>query len=167
MAPTIVVGTNSYATEAESLTILEEFVFASSWPFALNRVPSLITAFYDIGQFDLIDPVTGVAVDASAAPTPVKQAQCIIAHAFSQNPTIANQNGVGGTNIKSAGAGSARVTFFRPEDKTRFPVAALRLLQPYLSGGSSSGIGGSCATGVDGVSSFGSGGSEGLSEGFK
>ena len=55
MVATIVVGTNSFVTESESLTILEEYVHAGAWATAINRVTSLITAFYDIDGFVLTD----------------------------------------------------------------------------------------------------------------
>ena len=165
MTATIVVGTNSYATEAESATILEEFVHAGNWAFALNRVPALITAFYDISQFTLTDPVTGVVIDPSAAPSPIKQAQSLLAFEYSQKPALATASGHGGTNISSVKAGSAQVQFFRPEDKSRFPTLVLRLLAPYL--GIGSGVLGSYASGTGASTSFKSGGEEGLTESFK
>jgi hypothetical protein len=167
MAPSIVVGTNSYVTEAESNTILEEFVLpaAQAWPFSIVKVPSLITAFYDISSFTLIDPTTGLEVDPNAAPTPVKQAQALLAAEYSSNPKTAAARGQGGSNIKSVGAGSAKVSFFRPEDKTRFPSIVGRLLAPYLTASSSS-VFGSFASGTDGVSSFENEGGQ-LTEGYK
>jgi hypothetical protein len=166
MVATIVVGTNSFVTEAESNTILEEFVQAGPWATALNKVTALITAFYDITTFELFDPDTGLAVDPNNAPLPVKQAQSLWALDLSQDPSKANSQGVGGTNISSVGAGSAKVSFFRPEDKGRFSPAVSRLLTPYLVGNTAGTILGSCASGADGVSSFKEAGS-GLTEGYK
>lgn len=167
MAATIVVGTNSYVTEAESLTILEEFVHAGAWITTTKRVTSLITAYYDIAHFTLTDPDTGVAVDPLSAPTAVKQAQCLLAFDYSQDPTLAEASGQGGTNTKSAKAGSAAVEFFRPEDKTRFPSLVQKFIGPYISTPSGS-IVGSCASGTDGVSEFKEGlFNEQLTEGYK
>lgn len=165
MVATITVGTNSFVTDAESLTILEEFVHAGAWSTALNRVTSLITAYYDITNLTLIDPDTSLPVDASSAPTAVKQAQSLLAFDFSQKPALATASGQGGTNVKSVGAGSARVGFFRPEDPTRFPTIVQRLLAPFLTSTSGS-LAGSCATGTDGTSSF-LGTNNQLNEGYK
>lgn len=165
MAPSIVVGTNSFVTEAESRTILEEFVHAGAWEFSLNRVSSLITAFYDITTLTLTDPDTGVEINAASAPTPVKQAQSLLAFDLSQKPGLVSESGHGGTNISSVGAGSAKVSFFRPETKGRFPTLVRRLLQPYL-GSAAASISGSLASGTGAASSFDCP-PETLSEGFK
>lgn len=168
MVATIVVGTNSYETEAEADTYLEAAVHGTAWATATNKVESLITAYRDISLMTLVDPVTGLAVDPSSAPQPVKDAQSELALVLSSSPASAQASGQGGTNIKSAGAGSAKVVFFRPEDKTRFPTIVSRLLAPYIGAGASAagGIQGSCASGVDGTSSFDTGGSL-LTEGYK
>lgn len=64
-------------------------------------------------------------------PTEVQEGTYELAEAVLGNAEASNTANTG-QNIKVAGAGSARVEFFRPTAGSVFPVAAQRLLGPFL-----------------------------------
>ena len=91
-----------------------------------------------------------------------------LAFELSQDPSQEGKSG-SGSNVKSVGAGPAKVAFFQPgrdvsgNKGTRFPSIVQRLLAPFLAG---DGLG-IIVTGTDGESSFTECDEFGLSQGFK
>jgi len=130
---------------------------------------SLVSATRWIEQIGLTDPDAGTeivpTVDDTDVPVLVIEGAYELARALILDPAILDNQSNSGNNIKAAGAGSARVEFFRPSDGTTFPKAVMRLLAPYISSRSANLFG--CATGTGGKSSFKDAAFPGLTEGFK
>lgn len=186
---TLTIGVNSYATRNEANTYLDASVRAEAWkPLpGSDKDRALISAFREIEkakyqgvrtggdsqvtQFprDGIANIDGIDRSGDApAPIEVKEAQMELAFDLSQDPSLEGKSG-SGSNVKSIGAGSAKVAFFQPgrdssgNKGTRFPTIVQRLLAPFLAGG---GLG-IIATGTGGESSFTECDEFGLSQGFK
>ena len=108
----------------------------------------------------------GVAVDSADVPQSVEDACILLAGSIAMDPAAAGA-GTSGSNIRSVGAGSTKVEFFRRtrgvslQDETAFALVA-GLLAGAGSGASLYGG----ATGTDGVSSFEHLGSPGIGKGF-
>lgn len=110
----------------------------------------------------------GEAVDTgSDVPTDVENATILMAGSITLDATNADA-GTSGSNIKSVGAGSARVEFFRPT----IPGAALQdetvynLLRCWLSGSAAAASLFGLASGTDGTSEFCDVNSPALNDGY-
>lgn len=183
------VGVNSYVDREDATEYLRFSARAQAWlslePDVQNR--SLIAAFRLIETARYAGVRTGGdsqttqfprdgiknrdGIDQSGiapAPQDVINAQIEYAFELSQDVGVETASG-SGSNVKSVGAGSAKVAFFQPgrdaqgNRGTRFPLLVQRLLGPYLAGPSF----GVTATGTDGESSFECEDRFGLSEGYK
>ncbi len=186
---TLAVGTNSYATRVETNAYLDESVRGAPWKDVSNadKDRALISAFREIEKAKYVGVRTGGAaqvtqfprdgivncddIDRSGddpAPIEVQEAQMEFAFELSQDPTLEGKSG-SGSNVKSVGAGKAKVAFFQPgrdasgNKGTRFPTIVQRLLGCFLAGPAF----GVVATGTDGESSFDECDEFGLSKGFK
>lgn len=161
MVSSLVVGTNTYQSQGDANTLLGDWIHTSAWAAVPSptKDKALITAFRDIELLNLIDPDTGSAIDASAAPVAIKSAQAELAFTYSQDADAASSATSDGTNIRSVGAGSAKVAFFAPKDGTRFTARVMNWLKPYIAA-SASAAGTTAASYVSGAcdaSSFDSG----------
>lgn len=107
----------------------------------------------DFPRTGLVD-CDGDAVGETAYPKDIKEAQYNLAFEMSQDPESAASAGQG-SNVKSVGAGSAKVEFFRPESNTiRFPVQVQSLLKCYLAGSTALSMIGGFRGGADNPSTF-------------
>jgi len=160
MVSTLVVGTNTYATLAESNTYLGDSIDSGNWDFLGDddKTKALISAFrllekqsYSGTKTDPLQtaafPRTGLschgaAVDSVTVPEDVESAQIELAYALSQDPTLATQANTG-TNEKRLQAGSASIEFFNSTDgsggylASRFPANVQELLNCDLASSSS------------------------------
>jgi hypothetical protein len=102
-------------------------------------------------------PRDGISGGADGeTPAAVVAATCELASAFISGETDALTSPSTGSNtIRSLRAGSVAIDYFLPDAiaATRFPLIIQELLGRYLAG-SSGGVSGPVATGVDGCSSF-------------
>lgn len=100
-------------------------------------------------------------------PTAVKHAQFELAFEINADPDLELSSG-SGSNIKAAGAGSARVEYFRAqEDERRFPVPVQELLACFLAGDTAAALGAGFRSGEGGRSMFENWPCEfGLTEGY-
>lgn len=104
----------------------------------------------------------GAVVSNSEVPIEVQDATILLAGSIALDSEQANA-GRGGSNIRSVGAGSARVEFFKPvaggplQDETAFA-----LIRGFLASNTAGLVG--CASGTDGTSQFDEG--YGLTEGY-
>lgn len=161
MVSALVVGTNTYVTLAEANTYLADSVRAAAWDFLDDgtKAQCLITAtrIFQKQAWSgektnpaqaLFFPATGLtdkqglSVDSSVVPQQVKDAECEFAFDLSQDSSLETSGGTG-SNVQSLGAGSARISYFRPTggvDGTgspRFGPDVLELIGPFLGGAGS------------------------------
>lgn len=100
----------------------------------------------------LTDGVTPVTI--ANAPDGVLNAAYELAAALVKTPSLSLAANTG-KNIESVGAGSAQVTFFGPEDGSRFPPTIERLLAPFRPDATSAEWpGGSRSSGTGACSDF-------------
>ena len=185
----VVVSVNSYVTRDQTSAYLRLSPRAQVWfdiePDVQDR--SIVGAFREIEkaryvgvrtggdsqvtQFPRDGIVNNDDIDRSGdapAPIEVQEAQMEYAFEMSQDPELEGKSS-SGSNVKSVGAGSAKVAFFQPgrdasgNKGTRFPTIVQRLLGSFLAGTNIR----VTATGTDGESSFTECDEFGLSEGFK
>lgn len=154
----LTVGTNTYVTDVEFQAYIAQSIHALSLVTTSGtREAALVSAFRMIerqvyeGEQTVAPPTQtasfprtgltdayGAEVDDATVPQQVEDAQCELAIALLGNAAGASA-GAGGpsSNIKSLGAGSARIEYFRPNASTwgtgRFPVPVMDLLAPFLS----------------------------------
>ena len=186
---TITVGTNSYVPRTQANTYLDESVRGAPWKdvSGADRDRALISAFREIEKAKYVGVRTGGDAQVtqfprdgivncddidrsgdSPAPIEVQEAQMEYAFELSQDPTLETSSG-SGSNVKSVGAGTAKVAFFQPgrdssgNKGTQFPTIVQRLLGCFLAGPSF----GVTATGTDAESSFTECDEFGLSKGFE
>jgi hypothetical protein len=69
--------------------------------------------------------------DIDGPPAEVQQACALLAADIAAQPKLGD-SGSTASNVKSVGAGSARVEFFRPTEGAPLPTAAFDLLRPLL-----------------------------------
>lgn len=174
--PTLVVGTNTYITQAETDTYLSSSVRATSWEFldSDSKDRAILTAFrifekqnwqgVPVGGVGTTPhfPATGLtdcdgnAVSSASVPQEVKDAQAELAFDLTQDSGLETTGGTG-SNVKRVQAGSARVTFFNQTggaDGTgsrRFKPQIHELIGCFLEGSAGSPP---KATGSDVSSSF-------------
>jgi hypothetical protein len=174
MVSTLVVGTNTYVTNAEADTYLEDSITGGPWAFLDEETQdrSLISAFRILAKQpwagsktdpdQLADfPRTGIecngeTVDSALVPEDIKSAQIELALLLGQDPTLANSSNTG-SNTKRLQAGSASVEYFNSTDgsggtqASRFPPQIQELLNCYLGSGSSASAAEAFGTGCESI----------------
>ena len=99
---------------------------------------------------------TGEDITDGTTPDDIFYAQAWLAGAILVDNAASAASGEG-SNVKSVGAGSAAVSFFRPtigtSDDTRLPTVANDYTKCYTDAGTSSGIAGPSVTGTDAIDS--------------
>lgn len=94
----------------------------------------------------------GTPVPTNDVPKEVENACILTAGSINLDPEVSNQGGTG-TNTKKVEAGSAKVTFFRPQSGVAYQdTTAYTLIRPFLE--SSTSTLGILASGTDGTSTF-------------
>lgn len=108
----------------------------------------------------------GTAVASVGVPSAVRDATILLAGTMVTVPA-AGDAGSSSSNIKSVGAGSARVEFFRPTQGVALrDETAYALLAPFLAATAGGVVSGACVTGNEGTSSFTDATYPGLTEAF-
>lgn len=157
MVSTLVVGTNTYVTNAEADAYLEDAVNGGPWAFLSeeDQDRALITAFRLLQKQSWAGSKTdpdqvaafpragvtcnGEAVDETEVPPAVEDAQIELALALTQDPTLVTAANTG-SNTKRLQAGSASIEFFNSTDgssgitASRFPPQVQELLNCFLAG---------------------------------
>lgn len=150
-------GTNSYGTRAEADAYFEDSLRKEVWYSftASKRDQSLIEATRILeripyrgtktspsqaleypreGLFDIND----IALTGTEALAVMKEAEFEYAIFLLGKPSAINETDSSGkANVKSAGAGSAKVEFFRPQKSIRFPLSIRELIGSFISGAGS------------------------------
>lgn len=167
---TLVVGTNSYISAANSDTYFSVSLRAETWDGYDTELKekALITATRMMdrqtwqgaktssGQA-LEWPRSGVydkygnSVDSASVPVAITNATCELAFSLLSDPAVETNSNTS-KNIKSVKAGPTGVSYFRPTRGGRFPTIIQELIGQYL--GSYGGISAPAVTGNDGESSF-------------
>lgn len=166
----LVVGTNSYITVTEADTYFEDAIHADFWEDATSddKGKALVTAARMLDRQDWQgskygDPQTmefprsgltdknGDAVDETAVPQEVMDAQAELALALLENPALQSASSTG-TNFKKLKAGSAEVEYIRATSGPRFQTIIDELIGLWLSG--SSHYSGPFVSGADNESSL-------------
>ena len=175
--PSLVVGTNTYVTEAQADAYLGDSVNGTQWTAltSTQKCQHLISAFrlLELQRWagtKTVDtqtaqwPRTGVtcngeAVDPNTVPTRIENGQIELANAIVLNPNLlTSPTGTTTAGIKRARAGSAEVEYFRNNPSSRilgnqrFPVPVQELIGCFLAGTPVSAS--ALATGTDGESQF-------------
>lgn len=162
---------NSYVTLSNANAYHELSLHAANWNDTTTerREQALVTATRMIDRQNwkgqktdpaqpLAWPRTGVTrndgstVDPNTLPPELILATYELALALLDNVAVQSQ-GDTGSNIKSLGAGSAQLSFFRPTTGTRFPTIIQELMGQFLSA-TGLPIGTAVVKGNDGVSVF-------------
>lgn len=152
MVSTLVVGTNTYVTQAEATTYLDDSARASAWQFvgSDDKDRALLTALREIDKQifegaktvstqELEFPRTGLtdkdgnSVASDSVPEVVKNAQMELAYEISQSSSLEGSTGTADNN-KRIKAGSVEVERFRPVSGTRFPQIVQEYLRAFLRG---------------------------------
>ncbi len=108
----------------------------------------------------------GTPVTTTDVPQEMEDATALIAGSINLEATAAD-SGSSGSNTKKVQAGTAAVTFFRPQAGTVLQdVSAFELIKQWLEGFGVDAKTGNLATGTDGVSSFCDLDEFGLNRGF-
>lgn len=148
---TITVGTDSYISLADSNTYFGNNIRNDEWEIlddtVKERALKTATKFLDRQTWmgsktsdaqALAWPRSGVtdrygtAVSSASVPQQVKDAQCELALALIQD-TAVETNKNSGKNIKFLRAGSAAVSFFRPQTGGRFPTIVQELIGQFMA----------------------------------
>lgn len=153
-AAIIVLDTNSYAVLADADAYFNSSIRADNWDaFDLikkqqglveatrvlerqtyqgeKEVPSQNLAFPRTGLKDK----EGVELTGPDSLAIAQEAQFEYALFLLENmKKLGERDSTGKSNLKSAGAGSAKVEFFRPQKSYRFPLAVQELLGEFISG---------------------------------
>ena len=97
----------------------------------------------------------GTAVDSTVYPLEIVYACYELAYLILTNPAIvSDRSTTRAGNVASVGAGSAKVSFFRPQAGAAVPPSVWAYISQFMAGRLNSSIGVGAATGTDGVSSF-------------
>lgn len=132
--PTVDIGGTEYAVYADVATadayLAADFTRAAIWDALTEdqKEMALVTATRVLQSLAWID---GVPSTEAPVITAVEQACAVFACDIATNPTLADSPS-GGSNVKSVGAGSARVEFFGPTTGTPLPPAVFRLISSML-----------------------------------
>lgn len=174
--PALVVGTNTYVTQAEANTYLSASVRATTWEFldSDSKDRAILTAFrvFERQNWEGVPvggagttphfPATGLTdkdenpVSSATVPQQIEDGQIELAYSLTQDSALEDKAGQG-SNVKKVEASSARVTFFNQtggqdgEGSTRFPVAVQELVGQFLEAAS---VPTPTADGTDATSSF-------------
>lgn len=183
----LVEGTNSYGNRSEADDYFDDSINFATWDAYTNaqKDQGLVEATRvlerqqwggekEVPSQDLHFPATGLidcsgnAVTAAESLEIMQEAQYEYALALLGNSDLLTTRDATGTNIKKLEAGSAKITYFRPETGSRFPLSVTELVSCFFLGASSTGsLSGSYASGTDDSSSFTDLSSTyGLSKGF-
>lgn len=158
MVSALVVGTNTYATNAFADTYLGDSIRAAAWEGLEEdqQNQSLISAARLLEKQCWLGTRTvesqpmkwprtgvidaeGIAQDPLLMPLDLQRGQVELAFELSQDPTL-EQSLTTGTNISRVKAGSAEVDFFRPggpfgtAGATRFPTVVQEYIGQFLCG---------------------------------
>ncbi len=170
----LVVGTNSYASQADADTYFANSTRATTWSAftsdqkdeglidatrLLERLswqgtktnPSQTLEFPRDGLVDC----NGEPVSSAESLIQISEAEFEYAIAILSDSSVLTSTDVTGKNIKKLEAGSAKITFFRPTTGSRTPLLVNEIISCFLLGSISSGVsGGSVVTGTSDSSSF-------------
>lgn len=182
----LVVGSNSYGSQAEADTYFEDSINGGIWTAFTSTLKDqgLVTATRqlelqswqgekEVPSQDLDFPRTGLidcegnSVTANESLEIAKEGQFEYAFALLQNPSILTTTNNTGTNTKKIEAGSAKITYFRPERGSKYPLPVLNIMKCFFLGNSSSDATSMSVSGNCDSSSFTGDDRYGLIEGFK
>lgn len=141
---------NSYVTQAAAVTYFADMLGPVADAFtaatSANRDKALVTATRRIDMLAFAGEKTVEAQTlefprdgAVTLPDAIVEATYELAGAYLHKPSLIAAEDTG-SNIKRAKAGSAEVEYFTPMAGNRFPIAAWRLLAPFLPGYDEAGL---------------------------
>lgn len=182
----LVVGSNSYGSQAEADTYFADSINNSIWTAfsSTQKDQGLVTATRqlelqawagekEVPSQDLDFPRVGLtdcegnSVSAAESLEIAKEGEFEYALALLQDPSLLNSTNTTGTNTKKIEAGSAKITFFRPQSGSKYPLQVLTIMNCFFLGNSSSAATSMSVSGNCDSSSFTNDKSNGLVEGFK
>jgi len=180
----LAVGTNSYGSRAEADAYFADSIKGDDWAAIADakKDQGLVEATRVLEREhwsgakedplqDLDFPRTGLTcnsedVTAAESLETIKTAQFEYALDIIAKPAILNVNDPTGlNNIKSAGAGSAKVEFFSPSKSSKYPETVKDIINCFLAG-SSAEVTGSYVSGACDDSSFDDPDLYGLTQGY-
>lgn len=170
----LVEGVNSYGNRADADAYFADSINSIAWLVfsTAQRDQGLVSATRvlerqewagekEVVLQDLDFPRTGLTdcsrgdVTADESLEIIQEAQYEYALALLSNPKLLTTRDATGTNIKKVEAGTAKVTYFRSQVGTRFPLSVTELVSCFFLVADSSGsISGSFASGTCDSSSF-------------
>jgi len=128
---TVTISGNDYTTIADVATadlyLAASAAYAALWT-ALSVDAKGQALVGSARRFDRLDWLDGATPTAEQD---VIDASIILAAQISVDPSVAQGEGTG-SNLKAAGAGSAKVEFFRPEIGKAFTADIMALISPFL-----------------------------------
>ncbi len=128
---TVTIGGNDYTTIADVATadlyLAASAAYAELWT-ALSVDSKGQALVGSTRRFDRLNWLDGATPTAEQD---VIDASIILAAQISEDPSVAQGEGTG-SNIKTVGAGSAKVVFFRPEIGKAFTADIQALISPFL-----------------------------------
>ena len=157
----LVVGSNSYGSRAEADTYFNDSLRKATWAAVVSatkdqglieatriferqawagekEVPSQDLAF---GRTGLTDK-DGVSLTPAETLEVVKEAQFEYALFLITDPAQIGTREATGSNVKKLEAGSAKVTYFKRINGTRFPLTVTDLIGDWFGGDRGSNVGG-------------------------
>ncbi|MBL4904288.1 MAG: hypothetical protein JKY62_16820 [Desulfocapsa sp.] len=180
----LTVGSNSYGSRTEANTYFGDSINSDIWTAFSNtkKDQGLVEATRllerelwqgtkEVALQDLHFPATGVtdcagvAVDPADTLETAKVGQFEYALALLNKPSLLNSTDATGTNLKQAGAGSAKVIFFKPKKGSKYPLQVLSVMKCYFAG--SDGGTGMVSSGTGDSTSFDDCNSYDVTQGFK
>lgn len=183
----LVVGVNSYGSRADANTYFLDSINNTVWNSytdeqkdqGLVEATRILERQLWAGEKedpmqDLEFPRTGLTDCYGDPVTPaesletIQQAQFEYALDLLNDPGLLSNSDATGTNIKKLEAGSAKITYFRPQNGTRYPLTVNDIIKCFFLGANATGsITGSFASGTCDNSSFTDpDGDYGLNEGY-
>ena len=174
--PNLIVGENTWATEAQANEYLDASVSAISWEAfdTDQRARALVSAFRILSRADF-DPSKFVLGQTDPVPANIINAQIEYAALIAADPTLVSAvTGDQQAGTKALGAGSARIEFFNNNPNAqiagsrRYPSAVHELITPCLAGngaGAGAALFGGVVSGNEDESSF-TGNPKSLTRGF-
>ncbi len=181
----LVVGGNSYGSQAEADTYFADSINNTLWSAysSAQKDQGLVTATRqlelqawdgtkEVDSQDLDFPRTGLtdcegnSVTADESLEIAKEGQFEYALALLQDSSLLTTTNVTGTNIKKLEAGSAKITYFRPEKGSKYPLQVLSIMKCFFLGNSSTDATSMSVSGNDDCSSFTDSDQYGLVRGF-
>ncbi len=169
----LVVGENSYASQAEADAYFADSLRAAQWNGYTTEQKDAglieVTRIMERGTYKgekevptqaLAFPRSGVTDCDGNAITPAdtlvmaKEAQFEYAILVIATPALLSQRDATGSNTKRLKAGSAEIEYFRPTIGGRLPTTVQDILKCMLAGSTGNGISGSASSGTGDSSSF-------------